>query len=171
MLFSFPTVVQLKVIQQNNAKKEKKMRRGLKVFLVVVLLIVCSESVFAQLNNQMNPEQQQQMMQQTMQSMVIIGSWQIYRDDDRPKGPIPKETMDFWADGRFLISGDHPNKGLYRINGNQLEFLIKKGDRAITAERQFELSAKELKFKNDKIGWVYYKRVSEQPEGEEPDLK
>ena len=105
------------------------------------------------------------------QAPQIIGSWKIYKDDDRPKGPIPKETMDFWANGKLLISGDHLNKGLYRINGNQLEFLIKKGDRAITVERQFELSAKELKFKNDKIGWVYYKRVSEQPEGEEPDLR
>jgi hypothetical protein len=101
----------------------------------------------------------------------IIGSWQVYRDDDRPNGPIPKETMHFWANGKFLISGDHPNIGLYRINGHLLKFLIKKENRAITAERQFELSDKELKFKNDKIGWVYYKRVSEQPEGEEPDLK
>jgi hypothetical protein len=101
----------------------------------------------------------------------IVGSWQVYRDDDRPKGPIPKETMSFWANGKFLISGDHPHKGLYRINGNHLEFLIKKGDRAITAERQFELSNKELKFKNEKRGWVYYKRVSKQPEGEEPDLR
>jgi hypothetical protein len=106
-----------------------------------------------------------------LQTPQIIGSWQVYKDDDRPEGPIPKETMDFWANGKLLISGDHPNKGLYRIDGNQLEFLIKKGDRAITVERQFELTAKELKFKNDKIGWVYYKRISEQPEGEEPDLK
>ena len=103
-------------------------------------------------------------------ALQIIGSWQVYRDDDRPNGSVPKETMDFWGNGKFLISGDHPNKGLYRINGNQLEFLIKKGNRAITAERRFELSAKELKFKNDKIGWVYYKRLSEQPEGEEPGL-
>ena len=105
------------------------------------------------------------------QSPQIIGSWQLYRDDDRPKGPIPKETMEFWANGKIRISGDYPNIGLYRTNGNQLEFLIKKGDRAITAERQFEISAIELKFKNDKTGWAYYKRVSEQPEGEEPDLE
>ena len=105
------------------------------------------------------------------QAPQIIGSWQLYQDDDRPKEPIPKETMEFWANGKLLISGDHPNKGLYRINGNQLELLIKKGDRAIPIQRQFELSAKDLKFKNDKVGWVYYKRVSEQPEGEEPDLK
>ena len=105
------------------------------------------------------------------QAPRIIGSWQMYRDDDRPKGPIPKEIMEFWVNGKLLISGDHPNKGFYRINGNQLELLIKKGDRAIKVERRFELSDKELKFKNEKVGWVYYKRVSEQPEGEEPDLK
>jgi hypothetical protein len=101
----------------------------------------------------------------------IVGSWQIYRDDDRPKGPIPKEIMSFWANGKLLISGDHPNKGYYRINGNHLEFLIKKGNRAIRANRRFELSDEELKFKNEKTGWVYYKRVSKQPEGEEPDLR
>jgi len=101
----------------------------------------------------------------------IVGSWQVYRDDDRPEGPVPNETMSFWANGKILISGDHPNKGFYQINGNHLEFLIKKGDRAIRADRRFELSDEELKFKNRKTGWVYYKRVSEQPEGEEPDLK
>jgi hypothetical protein len=105
------------------------------------------------------------------QVFQIIGSWQLYRDDDLPEGPTPKETLDFWANGKLLVSGDHPNKGLYRINGNQLEFLIKKGGRALIAKRQFELSAEELRFKNDKIGWVYYKRVSEQPKGEEPDLR
>lgn len=105
------------------------------------------------------------------QVFQIIGSWQLYKDDDLPEGPIPKETLDFWANGKLLVSGDHPNKGLYRISGNQLEFLIKKGDRALTAKRQFELSAEELKFKNDKVGWTYYKRVSEQPKGEEPDLR
>jgi len=105
------------------------------------------------------------------QAPQIIGSWQVYRDDDRPKGPIPEETMEFWANGKLLITGDHPNKGLYRINGNQLELLMKKGDRAITVERKFELSDEELKFKNDKVGWVYYKRVSKQPESIEPDLK
>jgi hypothetical protein len=105
------------------------------------------------------------------QVFQIIGSWQLYKDDDLPEGPIPKETLDFWANGKLLVSGHHPNKGLYRINGNRLEFLIKKGDRALIAKRQFELSAEELKFKNDKIGWAYYKRVSEQPKGEEPDLR
>lgn len=105
------------------------------------------------------------------QGFQIIGSWQLYRDDDLPEGPVAKETLDFWANGKLLVSGDHPNQGLYRINGNQLEFLIKKGDRALIAKRQFELSAEELKFKNDKIGWAYYKRVSEQPTGEEPDLR
>ena len=105
------------------------------------------------------------------QAFEIIGSWQLFKDDDLPEGSIPMETLDFWANGKLLVSGDHPNKGLYRINGNQLEFLIKKGDRALLVERQFELSAEELKFKNDRIGWVYYKRVSEQPKGEEPDLR
>jgi hypothetical protein len=105
------------------------------------------------------------------QTPQIIGSWQVYKDDDRPNGPIPKETIDFWANGKLLISGDHPNKGLYRINGNHLEFLIKNGDRAITVRRQFKLSAKELSFKNKKTGWAYYRRVSEQPEGGEPDLE
>jgi len=105
------------------------------------------------------------------QAFQIIGSWQLYRDDDLPKGPIPKETIDFWANGKLLISGDHPNKGLFRINGNHLEFLIKRGDRAIAVERQFELSDKELKFKNENIGWAYYTRISEQPEGKEPNLK
>ena len=59
------------------------------------------------------------------QVFKIIGSWQLYKDDDVPEGPIPKETLDFWANGKLLVSGDHPNKGLYRINGNQLEILIK----------------------------------------------
>ena len=104
-------------------------------------------------------------------SPEIIGSWQVYKDDDLPDGPIPNEIINFWANGKLRISGDHPNIGLYRINRNRLEFLIKKGDRAIPVERQFELSAKELKFKNDKIGWVYYRRVSEQPEGKEPKFK
>lgn len=105
------------------------------------------------------------------QSPEIIGSWQVYKDDDLPDGPIPNEIINFWANGKLRISGDHPNQGLYRINGNRLELLIKKEDRAIAVERRFELSAKELKFKNDKIGWVYYRRVSGQPEGEEPEFK
>jgi hypothetical protein len=79
--------------------------------------------------------------------------------------------MTFWANGKFLISGDHPHKGLYHINGNHVEFLIKKGDLAITAERRFELSDQELKFNNEKTGWVYYKCVSKRPEGEDPDLR
>lgn len=99
----------------------------------------------------------------------IVGSWQVYRDDDRSEGPVPNEIMSFWANGKFIISGDHPNKGLYRINGNHLVLLIKKGNRAIKADRRFELSDDELKFKNRKTGWVYYKRVSKQPGGEAPD--
>ena len=103
--------------------------------------------------------------------LQITGSWQLYRDDDLPEGPIPKETLHFWANGKLLVSGDHPNKGVYRINGNELAFLIRKGDRTLLAKRQFELSAEELKLKNEKIGWVYYKRASKQPRGEEPDLR
>jgi hypothetical protein len=103
-------------------------------------------------------------------SQQLVGSWEMYKDDDRPNGPIPEETMSFWKNGKFLISGDHPHKGLYRINGNYLEFLLKKGDRTIRAERQFEITNDELKFKNKKTGWVYYKRISKKPMGFEPNL-
>ena len=104
-------------------------------------------------------------------SFSPAGSWEVYKDDDRPNGPIPREIMSFWEDGKLLISGDHPNKGLYRINGNYMEFLIKKGDRAITGKRQFILTNGVLKFKNEKVGWVYYKLINRKPIYAAPDFR
>lgn len=93
----------------------------------------------------------------------IIGTWRLDRDDDRPKGPVPNETMVFESNGKLFISGDHPNEARYRINGNQLKLQIMLGERAVTVERQFELSSQELKFRNEKRGWVYYRRVTASP--------
>ena len=106
----------------------------------------------------------------SLASPQLVGSWEVYKDDDRVDGTVPKEIMSFWSNGKFLISGDHPHKGLYRIRGNYLEFLINVGNRAMQAKRQFELNDEELKFKNEKTGWVYYKRISKKPLGDEPDL-
>ncbi len=103
-------------------------------------------------------------------SSQLVGAWKMYRDDDRPEGPVPNEIMNFWPNGKFLIAGNHRHEGLYRIDGEQLQLLAKVGDRAIPIQRNFQLSGEELKFKNQKSGWAYYKRVSRQPQGEEPDL-
>lgn len=93
----------------------------------------------------------------------FVGSWQVYKDDDKRDTKLPHEIMSFWHDGRFCIIGDFPYKGEYKINISSLIFLIKLKDRTITVNREFNLSNNVLKFKNKKIGWVYYKRINRAP--------
>lgn len=42
------------------------------------------------------------------QAARIIGSWKVYKDDDRLNGKVPEEIMNFWPGGKLLITGDHP---------------------------------------------------------------
>ena len=107
---------------------------------------------------------------QTTPQKNIVGAWEVYKDDDNPGKDIPKEIMNFWNDGEFTISGKSTHIGLYRVNGNKLQLLVKVGDEAMLVERTFQVSEHELKFKNEENGWVYYKRVNDKPLGNPPDL-
>lgn len=98
----------------------------------------------------------------------LIGSWEVYKDDDRPKGPIPNEIMNFWHNGKFQVIGDHTYKGIYRIKNDQLEMLVKIEDKAISLSRKFLIFENELRFKNEKVGWIYYKRNGKKPSGDQP---
>jgi len=100
----------------------------------------------------------------------FVGSWKLYKDDDSANGYVPNEVMSFWPNGKFKIYGDSNHKGLYRVSGNNLEMLVKIGDRALAISRQFQFQKNEFKFQNKNIGWVYYKRISDKPDDLEPDL-
>ena len=100
----------------------------------------------------------------------LVGTWEVYKDEERNGKTLPKEAMSFWANGVFEISGDHPHKGLYRIKASTMEMLIKLGDRSLRLNREFKIKNGELLFKNPNVGWVYYKQISEVPMGNEPDF-
>ena len=104
------------------------------------------------------------------QSVSLVGAWTLVKDDDAPAGPIPVETMSFWPNGKFSIHADRRSEGRYEVAGGELRLLVKVRDRAITLTRRFQLAGNELKFKNDKVGWVYYQRVGQKPLGSEPAL-
>lgn len=90
----------------------------------------------------------------------LIGSWEIYKDDDRPKGPVPEERMSFGIDGKFEVMGDFSYNGRYLVKGNAIEFTFLSNGREVSGSREFEVNDTVLKFKNPKNGWVYYKRIS-----------
>ncbi|MFD2232114.1 hypothetical protein [Alkalimarinus sediminis] len=104
----------------------------------------------------------------------LIGAWEVFKDDDRPGEKVPEEVMNFWPEGQFTISKKAPavttHEGLFRINGSTLQLLVKKNSQGFVVKRIYALSENELRFKNPKNGWVYYKRISDQPFGVVPEL-
>lgn len=100
----------------------------------------------------------------------FVGSWKLYKDDDKPGDTVHQEVMNFWPDGKFSIVSDPDYVGLYRVDGNKLELLVKLEEKALPIAREFKFTSKGLQFKNDKKGWVYYIRISDTPGGRKPKL-
>ncbi len=100
----------------------------------------------------------------------LVGAWEVYKDEELSGKALPKEIMSFWSQGIFRIEGDRDYKGLYRIDGTQMELQLKVGGRSVTTIREFSFRGKDLLFKNPNIGWVYYKKISDKPLGKKPDV-
>ena len=97
------------------------------------------------------------------QTPALTGAWEVYKDDDTPNVAPNYEVMNFWSNGVFCIARDRPYKGTYYTKTTKLFLVVELTDRSIEIDRIFQLSHGELKFKNEKVGWVYYKRISEKP--------
>lgn len=117
------------------------------IYLILFILLLTSHSTYSS----------------ELTNSNLVGSWELYKDDDTPNKTPPYEIMNFWNNGRFCITRDFPYKGSYEINLSSLKLLVELTDRTITVSREFKFSNNELKFKNKKTGWVYYKRIGRKP--------
>ena len=93
----------------------------------------------------------------------LIGAWKVYKDDDTPNKKMPHEIMSFWKNGNFCIETSHPYKGKYVVKPTKLTLIIPHKGKTITINRIMNLKNNILELKNKKVGWVYYKKISNTP--------
>lgn len=90
----------------------------------------------------------------------LVGSWQMYKDDDTPEGPPVKEKFFFYPDGRLLIRGSEDQLIRFEVSGNQLVmFQFISGER-MEMNKSFKLVDGELHLKNTETGFAYYRRTN-----------
>jgi hypothetical protein len=91
----------------------------------------------------------------------IFGVYSLYKDDDEPNKPPEKEELYFYRNGDLLLKNNNNNSyGKFIIKNNKLQFVLSwDGSEAVLPEREYLLVNNELKIKNKKVGFIYYKLI------------
>lgn len=93
----------------------------------------------------------------------LIGEWRLYKDDDYPNKEKYNEILNFRSDGQFCIEATTIFGGEYDLKLNSLTILVSLFGNSIAQKREYKLKNDELKLKNKKNGWAYYKKLNETP--------
>ena len=89
----------------------------------------------------------------------ITGGWDLYRDDDTPGQAVDKESLLIYPDGRLeVISLKRSFDIHWTTEEDRFVFIFKKNSQNDRVSRPFVLEGDILKMKNEKVGYVWYRR-------------
>ena len=89
----------------------------------------------------------------------VVGSWTLYKDDQKPKGLDHSENLHLWEDGKFYIEKNKPLQGTYNVIDNQIHMWVQIGSQQVPINFVFKLENGEMQFKHQDEGWTYYKKA------------
>ncbi|CAM2010665.1 hypothetical protein [Acanthopleuribacter pedis] len=92
----------------------------------------------------------------------LYGNWDLVKDDDRPPGtPVEQERLSIYPDGTLIISGI-PVSLTYAVLENRFVVTATAGGETQTMmDREFTVDETWFRMKNNKQGYVHYRRSSD----------
>ena len=90
----------------------------------------------------------------------VVGSWTLYKDDQKPQGIAHSENLHVWKDGKFYIEKDKPLQGTYNVIDNQIHMWVQIGNQQVPINFVFKMKNGEMHFKHEGEGWTYYKKAA-----------